>query len=145
MVLSFSGCSVIKNLPASTRYAGELWVWALGQEDSLEQTWQPTPVFLPGNPMDRRTCQATVHGVTKSQTPLGTEYVHHACYEKRTPGGRWQGSAGKLGRPSRKWTGRLREQTPSGGNKTIAFCFWLVGFPFIHLRGLTLALPWLAV
>ena len=26
---------------------------------------QPTPVFLPGNPMDRRAWQATVHGITK--------------------------------------------------------------------------------
>ena len=31
----------------------------------------PTPVFLPGeNPMDRGAWQATVHGVTKSQTRL---------------------------------------------------------------------------
>ena len=30
--------------------------------------WQPTPVFLPGNSMDRGTWQATVHGVAKSQT-----------------------------------------------------------------------------
>ena len=27
--------------------------------------WQPIPVFLPGNPMDRGAWQATVHGVTK--------------------------------------------------------------------------------
>ena len=33
--------------------------------------WQPTPVFLLGNPMDRRTWWATVHGVTKSQAQLG--------------------------------------------------------------------------
>ena len=29
--------------------------------------WQPTPVFLPGNPMDRGAWQATVHGVAKSR------------------------------------------------------------------------------
>ena len=62
-------------------------------------------------------------GSQRVRDQLGTEYVHHACYEKRTAGKRRQGSAGKLGRPSRKRTGRLREQTPSGGNKTIAFCF----------------------
>ena len=28
--------------------------------------WQPTPVFLPENPMDRGAWRATVHGVTKS-------------------------------------------------------------------------------
>ena len=30
--------------------------------------WQPTPVFLPGKPMDRGAQQATVHGVAESQT-----------------------------------------------------------------------------
>ena len=29
--------------------------------------WQPTPVFLPGNPMDRGARQVTIHGVIKSQ------------------------------------------------------------------------------
>ena len=32
--------------------------------------WQPTPVFLLENPMDREAWWATVHGVTKSQTQL---------------------------------------------------------------------------
>ena len=32
--------------------------------------WQPTPVFLPGNPMDREAWWATVHRVTKSWTWL---------------------------------------------------------------------------
>ena len=31
---------------------------------------QPTPVFLPGESMDRRAWEATVHGVEKSQTQL---------------------------------------------------------------------------
>ena len=35
--------------------------------------WQPTPVFLPGNPMDRGAWQATVYGVAKSWTNLETE------------------------------------------------------------------------
>ena len=35
------------------------------------RTWQPTPVFLPGEPpMDRGAWQATVHGVAKSWTQL---------------------------------------------------------------------------
>ena len=29
------------------------------------RNWQPTPVFLLENPMDRGAWQATVHGVTK--------------------------------------------------------------------------------
>ena len=33
-------------------------------------TWQLTPVFLPGNPMDRGAWKATVHGVAKSRTRL---------------------------------------------------------------------------
>ena len=32
--------------------------------------WQPTPVFLPGESMDRGTWQAAVHGFTQSQTWL---------------------------------------------------------------------------
>ena len=39
-----------------------------------KNTWnrkgQPTPVFLPENPVDRGAWQAVVHGVTKSQTQL---------------------------------------------------------------------------
>ena len=34
------------------------------------KAWQPTPVFLPENPVDRRTWRATVHRVRKSQAPL---------------------------------------------------------------------------
>ena len=41
-----------------------------GQEDPLEKKWQPTTVFLLGNPMDPEAWQATVHGVTKSQARL---------------------------------------------------------------------------
>ena len=33
--------------------------------------WQPTPVFLPENPMDRKAWQATVHEVAKGCTRLG--------------------------------------------------------------------------
>ena len=32
------------------------------------RAWQPTPVFLPGKSHRQRSWQATVHGVTKSQT-----------------------------------------------------------------------------
>ena len=40
--------------------------------------WQPTPVFLPENSMDRGAWQATVSGVPKSRTQLGN-WRMHAC------------------------------------------------------------------
>jgi len=48
----------------------ETWIRSLGWEDPLEKKWQPTPVFLPGDPMDRGAWRATVHGVAKSRTRL---------------------------------------------------------------------------
>ena len=40
---------MVKNLPAIQ----ETQVLSLGQEDPLEEGTAPTPVFLPGEPMDR--------------------------------------------------------------------------------------------
>ena len=48
----------------------EAQVQSLGWEDSLEGAWQPSPVFLPKNPIDRGAWWPTVHGVKKSQTQL---------------------------------------------------------------------------
>ena len=48
----------------------ETWVQSLGQEDPWRRKWQPTPVFLLENTMDRKVWWAIVHGVTKSQTQL---------------------------------------------------------------------------
>ena len=53
-------------------------VQTLGQEDPRRGAWQPTPVFLPENAMDRRTRQATVHRVAESQTQL-KRLSMHAC------------------------------------------------------------------
>ena len=39
--------------------------------------WQPTPIFLPRNPMDRGAWQATVHGVTKSWTRMSIQTHTH--------------------------------------------------------------------
>ena len=44
--------------------------------------WQPTPVFLPENPMDRGAWQATVHGIAKSDmTEHMCMHTHkHTCW-----------------------------------------------------------------
>ena len=39
---------------------------------SWRRKWLPTPIFLPGNPIDRGAWQTTVHGVAKSWTQLNT-------------------------------------------------------------------------
>ena len=41
--------------------------------------WHPTPVFLPGEFHGKRTWQAVVHGVKKSQTRLSD--FHFTCYQ----------------------------------------------------------------
>ena len=48
----------------------DIWVQSLGREDPLRRDWLPTPVFLPGEFMDRGAWEASVHGVAKSQTRL---------------------------------------------------------------------------
>ena len=44
--------------------------------------WQPTSVFLPGNPMDRGAWQAIVHGVTRVRHDLVTK-PHNKSHEKQ--------------------------------------------------------------
>ena len=58
--MGFSGGSEVRNLPAIQ----EMWVQSLGQEDPLEEGMATDSRILAWkNPMDRGTCQATVHGV----------------------------------------------------------------------------------
>ena len=40
-------------------------VQSLGWEDPWSRKWQPTPVFLPGNPTDRGAWWATVQGLLR--------------------------------------------------------------------------------
>ena len=50
------------------------WVWSIPW-----RLWQPTPVFLPGESLDRGAWRATVHGVAKSHTRLkrlSTRIIH---------------------------------------------------------------------
>ena len=55
---------IIKNLPAMQ----ETQVQSLGQEDSLEKGMDSLQYSFLENSMDRVTWNATVHGVSKSQT-----------------------------------------------------------------------------
>ena len=48
----------------------EIWLQSLGWEDPLEKEMAPLQYSCLENPMDRGSWQATVHGVTKSQTRL---------------------------------------------------------------------------
>ena len=65
--MGFPVGSVVKNPPAKQ----ESQVRSLGQEDPLEKEVATHSSSLAwGNPMDRRTWQATVHGIAKSRTQL---------------------------------------------------------------------------
>ena len=46
-----------------------------GKNIPWRREWQPTPVFLPGESMDREALWATVHGVTKSWMRLNAEHA----------------------------------------------------------------------
>ena len=56
----------------------EVRVRFLGQEIPWKRAWQSTPVFLPGESMDRGAWQATVSRVTESQTEL-KQLSKHTC------------------------------------------------------------------
>ena len=52
---------------------------------SWRRKWQPTPVFLPGNPMDRGAWRATVHGVAQNWTRLSDWACVHIIAIVLTP------------------------------------------------------------
>ena len=66
----FPGGSAINNLPA---IAGDVDSIPWSERSPWRRAWQPTPVFLPGKPMDRGAGRATAHGVAKSQTWLNNK------------------------------------------------------------------------
>ena len=72
--MGFPG-GVVKNLPANAGDTGLI----LGQEEEMATHTQYS--FL-GNPMDRGTWKATIHGVTKSWTQLSTR-LH---FNRKGPG-----------------------------------------------------------
>ena len=81
----FPGGSVVRNPPDKQ----EMWVRSLGWEDILEKKWQPTPVFLPENPMDRFWwAPKGLHGVTELDTTYqlnnknNKHYVFHNVHSR---------------------------------------------------------------
>ena len=54
------------------RCSFDLWV----RKIPWSRAWQPNPVFLPENPMDRAAWQATVHRDAKNQTGLKQLSTH---------------------------------------------------------------------
>ena len=58
------------NNPPAMQEIQETPVPFLVWDDPLEETWQPTAVFLLENSLDRGAWQATVQRVTKNQTRL---------------------------------------------------------------------------
>ena len=62
----FPGGSGVKNPPANAGDVG--LIPESGGYPSRRWRWQPTPVFLPGNPTDRRAWQAAIHEVAELNT-----------------------------------------------------------------------------
>ena len=58
------------------RYTFDPWAGKI----PWRSTWQPTPLFLPENHVDRGTWWATVHGVAKSCITPSTHALCHIWY-----------------------------------------------------------------
>ena len=68
------GAQTVKNLPAMRRWGFDPWV----RKIPWRRAWQPTPVFLPGEPHGQRGRRAAVHGVAESDPTerLFTSLLH---------------------------------------------------------------------
>ena len=62
----------IKILPANAGDLGSIVSW----EDPLEESMQPTPVFLPGESHGQRSLVATVHEVANNWIPMSDKHLH---------------------------------------------------------------------
>ena len=63
----------------------EIWVQSLGCEDPLEKKMATHSNYSwLGNPMDRETWQAIIHGVANSQTRLSTQACVHVTLPSPT-------------------------------------------------------------
>ena len=63
---------IIKNLPTIRVDGFDPWVGKI----PWRRAWQPTPVLLPGESLDRGAWQVTVHRATKGQTQLNDQAQH---------------------------------------------------------------------
>ena len=88
---------VVKNLPANAEDARDSGFSPCVVKTPLEKEWQPAPVFLLENPMDRGAWWATVHEVAKNQirpsmSRPGTEVLvsSPAFCTPRDEMGRWE-------------------------------------------------------
>ena len=74
--MGFPEGAMVKNLTANAGCAGDARdagsIPALGRSPGVGNG-NPLQYSCLGNPMERRACQATVHGVTKSRTRLSTQ------------------------------------------------------------------------
>ena len=62
---------MVKNPPANAGNRLDPWV----EKIPWRRKWQPTPVFLHENPMDRGAWWVTDHGITKSDTDLACTHI----------------------------------------------------------------------
>ena len=69
MCMGFPGSSAVKNPPA-VQELQKAQVPSLGWKIPWRRMWQPTPVFLLKNPMDKGAWEATVRSAAKSWTRL---------------------------------------------------------------------------
>ena len=67
---------MVKNLPANAGRCKRCGFYSWVEKIPWRWAWQPTPVFLPGNPRDREAWQATVYSVTQSWTQLKLLSTH---------------------------------------------------------------------
>ena len=79
----FPGSSVVKNPPANAGDAGDVGSIPGLERYPGEGNGKPLQYSCLGNPMDRGTWRATIHGVTKSQARLST----HAWQSPRQESG----------------------------------------------------------
>ena len=77
LYLVFSGATVIKNLPANAQDVGDTSLVSGSGRSLREGNGNPFQYSCLENFMDRGAWQATVHGVTKSGTGLGTQVCTH--------------------------------------------------------------------
>ena len=65
--MSFPGSTMVKNLPVSAGDARDMSSVLGLRKITWSRKWQPTPVFLLVNSIDRGASRATLHVITKNR------------------------------------------------------------------------------